>query len=242
MGNLLVQDKSVVVPGEIIAEGLDFLPAPGTFREGDKIIAAKLGLISLDGRLTRLIPLAGKYLPKTGDVIIGTVTDVTFSGWRLEVNSAYTAMLGIKDATSSFIMRGADLTKFFTFGDQIVAKIINVTSQNLIDLTLKGPGLRKLSDGRTIYVNPQKVPRIIGKQGSMVSMLKDATGCNIVVGQNGVIWISGAPKDEIKAVAAIRKIETESHHAGLTERIKTHLGYNGTENNNQTSDAHDVYQ
>ena len=228
MGNLLMQDKSVVVPGEVIAEGLDFLPAAGTFRDGEKIIASKLGLISIDGRLVRLIPLAGKYLPKNGDVIIGTVMDVTFSGWRLEINSAYTAMLGIKDATSSFIMRGADLTKFFTFGDFIAAKIINVTSQNLVDLTLKGPGLRKLGEGRIIYVNPHKVPRIIGKQGSMVMMLKESTGCNIVVGQNGVIWISGKPEDEMKAVSAIRKIEAESHMPGLTERIKDHLGNGNT--------------
>jgi exosome complex component RRP4 len=132
-------------------------------------------------------------------------------------------MLSLKDATSDFIAKGADLTKYYDFNEYIVAKIYNVTSQNLIDLTLKGPGLRKLSGGRIINVTPHKVPRIIGKNGSMISMIKDATRCQIVVGQNGVIWISGEPENEIIAVETIRKIESESHKSGLTDEISKHL-------------------
>jgi len=223
MGELLVKDKEVVVPGEILSVGMDYLPATGTFREGENIIASMLGLASIDGRLIRLIPLSGKYLPKPRDIIIGKVTDVTFTGWRIDLNSAYTALLSVKDATSDFVNRGADLTVYYNFGDYITAKIINVTSQNLVDLTLKGPGLRKLGEGRIIHVAPNKVPRIIGKQGSMVMMIKDYTKCQIIVGQNGVVWISGQPSGEVVAVNAIRKIEAESHMSGLTERIKAFL-------------------
>ena len=223
MGELLIKDKEVVVPGEILSVGMDYLPANGTFREGENIIASKLGLANIDGRLIRLIPLSGKYLPKPRDIIIGKVIDLTFTGWRVDLNSAYTALLSVKDATSDFVNRGADLTRYYNFGDYMMAKIINVTSQNLVDLTLKGPGLRKLGEGRIIHVAPNKVPRIIGKQGSMVTMIKDYTKCQILVGQNGVVWISGQPVGEVVAVNTIRKIEAESHMAGLTERIKTFL-------------------
>jgi exosome complex component RRP4 len=223
MGELLVKDKEVVVPGEILSVGMDYLPATGTFREGENIIASKLGLASIDGRLIKLIPLSGKYLPKPRDIIIGKVIDLTFTGWRVDLNSAYTALLSVKDATSDFVSRGADLTRYYNLGDYMMAKIINVTSQNLVDLTLKGPGLRKLGEGRIIYVAPNKVPRIIGKQGSMVMMIKDYTKCQILVGQNGVVWISGQPMGEVVAVNAIRKIEAESHMAGLTERMKAFL-------------------
>jgi len=75
-----------------------------------------------------------------------------------------------------------------------------------------------------IKVNPFKVPRIIGKQGSMVTIIKQATNCQVVVGQNGLIWLEGTPQDEVKAVSAIKKIEKESHMPGLTERIKKFLG------------------
>lgn len=226
MSELKVQDKDIVVPGEIVAEGIDFLPSYGTYRLGDKILANRLGLIKIEGKVIKLIPLSGKYLPKKNDVIIGKVIDVNFSGWRVDTNSAYSAMLSLKEATSDFVRRGTDLTRFYDIGDYMVAQIINVTSQNLIDLTTKGPGLRKLRGGRIIAINPNKVPRVIGKQGSMVTMIKQATGCQIIVGQNGVIWLEGSPQGEIVAVRTIEKIEQESHISGLTERVQKFLEEN----------------
>jgi len=223
MGEILVKPKTIVVPGEELASGMEFIPSFGTHRSKDKVVASRLGLVNIDGKILRIIPLTGKYNPKKGDTIIGKIEDVSYSGWRVGTNSAYPAMLSMKDATSEFIERGADLTQFFDVDDYVVAKIINVTSQKLIDLTMRGPGLRKLMGGRIIEVNTNKVPRIIGKQGSMVGMIKDATGCRIIVGQNGLLWISGEPQSEIIAIDVIRKIEEESHLSGLTERIKEFL-------------------
>ena len=223
MSELLVKDKSIVIPGEELATGMEFLPSYGTYREGESIVAARLGLVNVDGKVIKLIPLSGRYMPKRGDTIVAKVIDVLMSGWRMEFNSAYSAMLPLKDATQEFIMKGADLTKYFEIDDLVVGKITNVTSQKLVDFTMKGPGLRKLIGGRVISANPHKVPRIIGKQGSMVSMIKQATGCKIVVGQNGWVWIQGDPKNELVAVNAIRKIEDESHTSGLTERMKAYL-------------------
>ena len=220
---LKIKDKDIVVPGEIVAVGMGYLPSKGTYREGDNIIASRLGMAHVDRKVIKIIPVSGRYQPKPGDVIIAKVVDVLFSGWKLGTNTAYPAMLSMKDATSEYITKGADLTKYFDVDDHVVAKIINVTSQNLIDLTMKGPGLRKLGGGRIIEVNAHKVPRIIGKQGSMISMVKMATGCRIIVGQNGLVWIDGEPDKEIIAVNTIKKIEAESHISGLTDRIKTHL-------------------
>ena len=62
----------------------------------------------------------------------------------------------------------------------------------------------------------------------MVSMIKKATNCNVIVGQNGVVWIRGnEPDDEIITVKAMRKIEKESHVAGLTDKIKKFLESKG---------------
>ena len=226
MSQINVKDKDIAVPGEVLAVGMDSFPGIGTYREGENIIAAKLGLVQLDGRTIKLIPLSGRYIPKKYDTIICKVIDVSFSGWRLDTNSPYSAMLSMKEATSEFINRGADLTKFYDIGDNVACKIVNVTSQKLVDVTMKGMGLRKLIGGRIIDVASNKVPRIVGKQGSMVSMIKDATGCNITVGQNGLVWINGNPEGELLAVKSIRKIEEESHLSGLTDRIKEFLDKN----------------
>jgi exosome complex component RRP4 len=224
MADIQVNDKEIVVPGEVLAVGMGFLPSYGTYREGDRILASRLGLVNIEGKVIKLVPLSGVYHPKRGDTIIGQVIEVLLSGWRISTNSAYSAVLNMKDATSEFIARGADLTKYFAIGDYVMAKIINVTSQNLVDLTMKGPGLRKLRGGRIVTVNANKVPRIIGKQGSMVSMIKQYTNCRIMVGQNGIVWIQGDdPAKELLAVETIKKIEQEAHHSGLTDSIKAFL-------------------
>ncbi|NQU99069.1 RNA-binding protein [Candidatus Woesearchaeota archaeon] len=226
MGKLLVKDKEIVVPGDVIAEGMDFLPSFGTYRTGEKIIANRTSLLSIDGKVIKTIPLAGRYLPKRNDVIIGRVFDILMSGWRMDINSAYSAVLMLQEASFKYIQKGADLTKFFAIDDYVVVKITNVTSQRLVDVTVKGPGLRRLEAGRIVKVSTHKVPRIIGKQGSMVSTIKDATGCRITVGQNGVVWVQGEPEQEVLAVNAIKKIDENSHHSGLTDEIKKFLDSN----------------
>jgi len=226
MTDILIKEKSVVVPGEELATGMDYLPGFGTYRDENNIIANKLGILNIEGRAIKVIPLSGQYVPKRGDTIIGKVEDVSFFGWRLDTNSGYSAVLPVKDGTSDFVSRGADLTGYYTFGDYLVTKIINVTSQKLIDVTMKGPGLRKLEEGRIITVNAHKVPRIIGKQGSMVTMIKQYTDCRIIVGQNGVIWIQGSPEGELLSVKTIKEIEEKAHINGLTEMIKNFLENN----------------
>jgi len=224
MGKLLVKEKEIVVPGEKVAEGMDYLPGIGTYRSGENIFASKVGLTYIDGRAIKLVPLAGKYLPKKGDTIIAQVRDIMFSGWNTDTNSAYTAMLNVKDATSDFIQRGADLSQIYKIDDYLVAKIVTVTSQKLIDLSMKGPGLKKLVGGRIVKITPTKVPRLIGKKGSMVSMIKLATGCRLTVGQNGLVWLAGDdPSKELIAVETINLIERKAHTSGLTDLVKSFL-------------------
>ena len=220
---LRTQERSIVTPGEIIAEGMDYLPGDGTMRRGEDIIATMLGLMSLKGRLVKITPVAGGYLPAKNDMIIGKVVDIIMSGWRVEINSAYSALLPLRDASSNFIPRGADLTQFYTFDDFIACRISNVTSQNLVDLTMRGPGLKKLVGGRIIEVSPVKVPRIIGKNGSMVSMLKRSSECQVIVGQNGLIWVEGDPEKEIVVIQAMRMIADRAHTSGLTDQVQAFL-------------------
>jgi len=221
---LIVEDKSIAVPGDILATGMDHLPAEGTYRDGDKIICSQVGLVSVNGRLVKIIPLNGGYTPKKGDVVIGKIAEVGYGSWFVDVRYAYDANLGVKEATSDFIERGGDLGGYFDIGQYVVTKIINVTRYKSIDLTMKGPGLRKLVGGKIIEVSPVKIPRIVGKMGSMINMLKEKTGCQIVAGQNGRIWILGRDlKNEMAATEAIRIIERESHMPGLTDKVKVYL-------------------
>lgn len=223
MTGLLIQERAVVVPGEALAVGLDYLPGDYTYREGDKIYSKSLGLATVAGRVIRITPLAGPYVPRFGDKIIGQVIDITMSGWRISTGTAYSALLNVKDATRRFVRKTDDLSKMMAIGDAVVVKIVNVTSQRLIDVIMTEPGLHRISGGRIIQMNSQKVPRVIGKQGSMISLIKDKTGCSITVGQNGLVWIKGESGNEQIAEQAIRLIEEKSHLEGLTEQVDAFL-------------------
>jgi exosome complex component RRP4 len=227
MGKLLVEEKAIVVPGDFLAEGMDYLPAGGAFRENDKVISSQVGVVEINGRLVKVIPLAGAYVPKRDDVVIGRVTDVSYSNWFVDVGYALDGVMSLKDGTTEFIERGAELSEFYGIGDFVVARIVNVTKSKMIDISMKGPGLRKLIGGKMIQICAIKVPRVIGKQGSMVGMIKDATGCQIIVGQNGRVWVSGKnPEDELLATQAIELIEEKAHMSGLTEVVKEFLDKN----------------
>ena len=61
----------------------------------------------------------------------------------------------------------------------------------------------------------------------MISMLKQETGCQITVGQNGVALVWGkSPDEESLAVEAIYMVEREAHTRGLTDRIREMIAKN----------------
>ena len=222
--DMLVKERDVVVPGEELATGMDYLPSEGAFRDGDKILASRVGLFNLDGRLVKVIPLGGKYIPKKNDTIIGTITDVSHNSWRIDIGWAFDVVVFMREGSREFIPNDADLKKYYAPGDMVVAKIIKADSPRMTDASLKMPGCRKLGIGKVIEIQSSRVPRIIGKQGSMISMIKESTNCNIIVGQNVKVWISGEDhKMERIAEAAIKKIEAEAHSSGLTEKISEFL-------------------
>jgi len=224
MTKVLVEDKAIVVPGQVLADGMGFLPAGAAYRDNDKIIALQLGMVNISGRLIKLIPLKGLYVPKINDMILGTVEDITMTGWFVDYGGSKYAMLSGRNYGGRDDGRIDDLSTVLNNGDVISAQVFKVIKNNTVDLTMGGPGLRKLTNGRLITVSPPKVPRIIGKQGSMISMIKDATNCRIIVGQNGIIWIYGPdPEMETVAIETIQKIEELAHTTGLTDFIKEFL-------------------
>ncbi len=218
-----VKHKDIAVPGQLLAEGMDVLPSSGTFRKGDKVLACKYGLVEIRDRVIKVIPLSGVYIPNKGDMIIGKVTEVGFAGWLVDIGSPYSANLPIGEAVKEKVdLLTVDISKFFDIGDLIFAKVLNVTKSKIIQLSMKENG-RKLIGGRIVKITPTKVPRVIGKKGSMINLLKEKSGCNILVGQNGWIWIKGKPEAEFKVTHALYMIEKESHISGLTDKIKKFL-------------------
>ena len=213
-------ERKLVVPGETIVSGDDYLPGDFTKKEGKDIIAIRYGLAEV-GRVVKIIPVSGVFEPRRGNTVIGRVSDINFSGWQMEIGGPYGAFLPLMECPR-FIDRN-NLQEFANIGDVIVAKTYGI-KKGSIDLTLKSRGLGKLEGGRLIKINPHKVPRVIGKEGSMINLIKNDTKTEITVGQNGYVWIKGEIDGENKAQGAIELIDKEAGSSGLTEKIEKFLG------------------
>ncbi|HDO41768.1 MAG TPA: RNA-binding protein [Candidatus Bathyarchaeota archaeon] len=214
------ENRQIVTPGDLLAEG-NYVAGNNTYKEGFKIYASRLGLVEYEGRNVQVVALNSVYIPSVGDQVIGKIEDININAWVVNINSPYKAILRANDALNKpFRQQKDDLTRFLDVGDLILAKVI--AFDRTIDpiLTIREPGLGKITQGQIVKVSPAKIPRIIGRKASMINMLKRETECKITVGQNGIILISGpSPDNERLAILAIEKIAQEAHTSGLTDRI-----------------------
>ena len=214
-----VKEKELVVPGQMLAEE-GYYSGRGTFRDGNSVFSSLIGLVSLRNKKISVIPLKSKYVPKRGDVVIGEIDDVRFSMWGVDLNSPYS---GILPASEVFGREKKELSRVFNVGDVLFLRVVDVDEVKKVKLGLKGRGMGKFRGGILVDITPTKVPRLIGKKGSMINMIKDKTRCKIVVGQNGLVWVKGETGMEQITRNIIKLIEAEAHTSGLTNRIRDKL-------------------
>jgi len=208
-----IKDRELVFPGRLLGDGIR--GGANSLREGNKIFSSVQGMARVKGSSVDVIPSKGGYLPKQLDVIIGIISKVLRNRWLVDINSTCLATMRSEEATRDAL--NSDLSKYFRVGDLISAKISRVDEVNSSQLIRPW----KLEAGLIIEVNPKRIPRVVGKKRSMLTMIKEKTGCKIVVGQNGRIWLKGNNLNI--AIKAIRKIEREAQTQGLTDRIERFL-------------------
>jgi len=222
--------REIVAPGEILSEDLDtYNPGRGTIlnKKRDKIISVLVGLKQIKNQYINVIPLNGFYTAHPGDKVIAIVVDKNPVKYRCDINAKYQGILKPKNTIKYNKKRRRGKyhekpdTEKYEIGNVLVAKIISADRLNSPELTTVGKYLGKKTDGIIIQIDPPKVPRVIGRSGSMIKMLKKATNCNIFVTQNGRIWIKGQDiENERLAIEAIYKIEAQAHTTGLTDRME----------------------
>ncbi len=216
------ENREIVLPGELLEERKGRKLGEGVYLDGEKVFSKVVGIARMTDVEISVIPLFGKYLPRVGDRIIGIVSEVQLSGWIMDINSPYVAFLPLSEATEEFIDSRTDISRYFDKDDVVFCRISRVTKNKTIQASMRDFMARKLYGGTIIRVSPTKIPRIIGKAGSMIQLIKTKTKCEIYTGQNGLVWIRGVNK--AKAIEAVLTVERESHTTGLTEKIEKMLG------------------
>ncbi|MFW9861646.1 MAG: exosome complex RNA-binding protein Rrp4 [Candidatus Thorarchaeota archaeon] len=215
------QKREVVVPGQLLAEGR-YRASFGTYDEGEKIYSALVGLAELRGNTVKVVALEGVYIPREGDLVLGTITMVMGNNWKVDIGGPYLASLHANNALRR--PYDDDISRYMDIGDVIAAEVIAFDRVTGPFLGMKGRGLRRLDSGMILEIRPAKIPRVIGRRGSMINMIQDILKIQTMVGQNGRIWIRTSNTDVMRlAIKAFKMIEAQAHTSKLTDRVKEML-------------------
>ena len=210
--------RTIVIPSQVLGDVKSKSAGRGTFIEKGKIYSGILGVLNESDRYINVIPLKGRYDPSVGDEIIGVVEEALGSGWLVDINASSPALLHQNEVP--WKVDFGDTERYLNHGDCIKAKILSIDESKKLQITLNDRNLYKVNGGHLIDVEPSRVPRIIGKKGSMLTLIMKYIRCRIFVGQNGRIWIDGDEDGIAKVLQAINIIENESLTYGLTDRIE----------------------
>ena len=216
--------RKYVIPGEVVARG-NVRADLNVMRVDDQLIATRVGMAEIGHDVVRVIALSGPYIPRIDDLVVGKIIDYSAFAWEADINSCF---FGILPAASVF---GRDyspakdsLTEKLKVGDMIASRVIAFDRTRDPLLSISGPGLGRIPRGQVVKISPAKVPRLIGKKGSMIKTIEAGTKSRMLIGQNGVVVIVGSPDDTIRAIRAVNLVEEEAHSPDLTERVQTLLG------------------
>lgn len=229
--------RRYVIPGDVIATG-PLRPEQNVYQEGDKIIATSIGISEIFENSVRVIPLTGGYVPKTNDLVIGKVIGTSPLSWEFDIDSCFIGFLPAQDVFGrDYSPTKDELRQRLDIGDLVAARIANFDRSRDPLLTVQDRDLGKIESGELVKITPSKVPRLIGKRGSMIQTIEMATKAIITIGQNGWIVVSCEdPEGLLKAIEAIKMIDTLAHTPNLTERVKSMLGVPEGENNDTIND------
>ncbi len=216
--------RKYVIPGDTITTG-PLRPEQNVILDGNKIISTLVGISEIYEDSVRVIPLTGKYIPEINDLVIGKVISHTSLSWELDINSCYVGFLPAQDVFGrDFSAHADELSSKLKSGDLVAARIANFDRTRDPLITISDRDLGKIDSGDLVKISPSRVPRLIGKRGSMIQMIEMATNAAITIGQNGWVVVSCETREGLlKAKKAIEMVNKQAHVANLTDQVKEML-------------------
>jgi len=190
----------LVTPGDVCTEKSNYMRGHGTYGTKDeddkRIIASVAGLVEPINKLICVKPFKCRYNGEVGDVIVGRIKEVQQKRWKVDTNSRLDSKLDL----SNINLKGGELRKrtaadefamreYLKEGDLISAEVQTVHQDGSLSLHTRSLRYGKLGQGVFLKVPPSLVKR----QKNHVHLL--ACGVNIILGNNGFVWISPVSKE-----------------------------------------------
>jgi len=200
--------KRIVTPGELITDKNKKVGG-NVFIKDNCIYSSVLGILNESEDYVSIVPLNGPYVPEVNDAIVCIVKNVTSNGYVIDIN-----------AHNDCFFPKSLITKELRIRQMLFARVKGVDGSDITDLD----NINILPVGNIIEAPSVKVPRIIGKNDSMLNILKKYTLSNILVGRNGWIWC--VSKNINLLEKAINMIILNSQKSNLTNTIEEYLKNN----------------
>jgi len=172
------ESRDIVVPGDLLYEGKS-RAGQNVYKKEGNIYSSKVGLVNYGNDRVSVIALEGGFVPLVGDLVVGMVVDIELGNWRVDIGAEKKAILTTNEAINKPFRTYMNLTEILDVGDTIVAKIVDLDRSRTPILSIRGRDLGRAHEGFIMNITPSKIPRLIGKKGSMINMILRETRCNV---------------------------------------------------------------
>ena len=213
-------EQRLVTPGMAIGPLTGMRVGSGAISHNNEIIATKLGWVREFNGTISVDPITSPYLPRSGDLIIGTVAEVRNNLWFMNINGSFQGLLPM--SLAPWKVEFGHARQHMDIGDSALARVQEVDECHNVVLTMKGVGLRRLSQGAVVEVPINHLDRIRGENNTNLDRLKDVSDCRIIVGENGRVWIDGDDDGISWTRQALEIAKQHGHKADFASILKKH--------------------
>ena len=179
----------LVTPGSAIGPVSGRRVGTGALIQGDEIIATRVGHVRERHGTVSVDPVASCYMPRSGDLVIGTVVEARSNLWFLDINGPFQALLPMSLAPWKVEFGGT--RDHADINDSLLMRVQEVDEVQNVVATMKGIGLRRLAEGAVLNVDVQHIDTLRAEGAALLKRLRDLSDCRLVLADNGRLWADG---------------------------------------------------
>ena len=202
-------EQRLVTPGMTIGSLTGMRVGSGAIVHNDEIIATKLGWVRENNGTISVDPINSPYIPRSGDLVIGNVAEVRNNLWFMDINGSFQGLLPM--SLAPWKVEYGQARQHMDVGDSSLARVQEVDECHNVVLTMKGVGLRRLTQGSLHSVPINHLDRLRGEGNATLQRLRDACDCRIIVGENGKVWVDGDAEGTAWARQAFDLVRNSGH-------------------------------
>jgi exosome complex component RRP4 len=212
-------EQRLVTPGMAVGPSTGKRAGSGIVAANDTFIATQLGWLRERNATVSVDPINAAYMPRSGDLIVGTVAEVRNNLWFMDINGSFQGLLPMSLAPWKVEFGAA--RQHMDVGDVVLARVQEVDECHNVVLTMKGVGLRRLNQGAVEHLPVQHIDRIRGENNERLQRMREVCDCRIMVGENGRVWIDGSPEGIAWARKAVHALADSGHRTDIDELLST---------------------